>query len=387
MSDPGPTEPNPFDGLPMFKDLAGMFTSRGPLNWDIARQVSLWVAGGGTTPPNVEPLVRMRFEELARIAEMHVAEITGLTVPGGGAQIVRVVNRTEWAASTLEAYRPLLERLAGAVAAPVDPDAEPDAAAGFLGGLTQMMSPVLVGMQAGVMTGQLAQRTFGQYDLPIPRSEDEGLRIVAANLDAFAAEWDLPIDDVRMWVLLAELTHHAVLTRPAVRDRIDALLAEYVGGFANDATAIGDKIADLDPTDPDSFEKVLGDPEAMLGAVQTDAQRATLAQLTAVVAAVEGFVDYVLDTAAPRLTGQPAVLAEAVRRRRNARGADQRFIERMLGLELTTLTFEHGSDFVNGVIARANPDALGKLWTSPTGLPTPAELTAPGLWLARLEFD
>ena len=387
MSEPSGGDPNPFEGLPMFKDLAGMFSGSGPLNWDIARQVSLWVAGGGTTPPNVDPLVRMRFEELARIAEMHVTEITGLTVPGPATGIVHVVNRTEWAAATLESYRPLLEHLAGAVAASPEDEADPDPAAGLLGGLSQMMSPVLVGMQAGVMTGQLAQRTFGQYDLPIPRADSEGLRIVAANLDAFAEEWDLPIDDVRMWVLLAELTHHAVLTRPSVRARIDALLEEYVAGFASDATAIGDKIAEIDPNDPTSFERVLGDPEAMLGAVQTDSQRATLTQLTAVVTAVEGYVDYVLDTAAPRLIGQPGVLAEAVRRRRNARGTDHRFIERMLGLELTTATYEHGTDFVNGVVARADPDALAKLWTSPTGLPTPAELDAPGLWLARLEFE
>jgi uncharacterized protein (DUF2342 family) len=39
------------------------------------------------------------------------------------------------------------------------------------------------------------------------------------------------------------------------------------------------------------------------------------------------------------------------------------------------------------VIERSDPDALSQLWTKTNGLPTPAEIDAPGLWLARMEFD
>ena len=66
---------------------------------------------------------------------------------------------------------------------------------------------------------------------------------------------------------------------------------------------------------------------------------------------------------------------------------DQRFAERMLGLSLGPDTRERGLAFINGVIERANPDAVAQLWTKANGLPTPAEVDAPGLWLARLEFE
>jgi uncharacterized protein (DUF2342 family) len=36
---------------------------------------------------------------------------------------------------------------------------------------------------------------------------------------------------------------------------------------------------------------------------------------------------------------------------------------------------------------RAGADGLAKLFTQPGNLPTPNELDAPGLWLARIELD
>jgi uncharacterized protein (DUF2342 family) len=38
------------------------------------------------------------------------------------------------------------------------------------------------------------------------------------------------------------------------------------------------------------------------------------------------------------------------------------------------------------VIERAGPEGLNRLWESERMLPTPAELDAPGLWLARIEL-
>ena len=39
------------------------------------------------------------------------------------------------------------------------------------------------------------------------------------------------------------------------------------------------------------------------------------------------------------------------------------------------------------VVERAGLEGAHRLWLSPRELPTPAELDAPGLYLARLEFD
>ena len=374
----------------MFRDLARMFTASGPVNWEVARQFAVWTANNGQAETNVEPLRRMRLEELFRIADLHVAEVTGLTTAASGmVPQVRAVGRAEWAVATLDAYRPLLERLATALAdvTGAEPDAvEPDPTTALLGNLTQVMGPVLLGMQAGFTIGHLAQRAFGQYGLPIPRTAPDELLVVPATMDAFAADWSLPADDVSLWVALSELTHHAVLSRPHVRARLEQLLLDYVGGFEPDPSALEGKLGELDPSNPAGIQEVLGDPEALLGALQTDAQRQTLVQLEALVCVIEGYVDHVVDVAGRKLVSSFPSLTEALRRRRVERGESDKFVERLFGLDIDQARYDRGTAFVRGVLERAGDEGLSRLWRTERELPTPAEVDAPGLWLERIDL-
>jgi putative hydrolase len=376
--------------MPLFRDLQGLFAGAGPVNWDIARQVAVWTAAEGVPENNVDPLLRIRFEELARVAELHVADATGLsTEVAGQTALIRPVTRAEWAAATLDAYKPLIDRLAVALAGAQDaaePDAGPDPTTQLLGNIAQVMSPVLIGMQAGFMAGHLARRALGPYDLPIPRPAEQGLLVVAATIDRFAEDWSLPIDDVRLWVCLTQLTHHAVLGRPHVRARLDELLAEYASGFEPDSSSFEARLGELDPTDVESMQSILGDPDAVLGALQTPAQREVLERIGALVAAIEGYVDHVMDGVGRKLIGSYPALTEALRRRRNERGDGDRFVERLFGLELGQAQYDRGQAFVRGVLERAGDDGLNRLWRSDAELPTPAEVDAPGLWLARIEL-
>jgi putative hydrolase len=374
----------------MFRDLAKMLSGSGPVNWDIARQVSTYIATDGQPEGNVDPLERMRVEELARVAVLHVANVTGLeTSATGGIVTLRPVGRGEWTNRTLDAYRPLLERLATTLSGAAGDDGTdapdgPDAGADLLGGLTRVMSPVLLGMQSGFMVGHLSQRAMGQYDLPIPRPPSDELLIVPATIDAFAADWSLPRDDVLLWVCLSEVAHHAVISQPHVRARLDELLTEYVGGFQPDTGALDERLEGLDPTNPESLQAVLGDPETLLGAMQSAAQQQIRVQLDAVVAVVEGFVDHALDAVGERLIGSYPSLTEALRRRRVMRGDGDKFVEHLFGLELGQAQYDRGGAFVDGVLERAGDDGLARLWTSARELPTPAEVDAPGLWLERI---
>jgi putative hydrolase len=379
--------------MPIFRDLAKMFTAAGPVNWEIAKQVALWIATEGATEANVEPVRRIRFEELARVAEMHVAETTGLSTSATGRSVTAVpVGRSQWAMATIDAYRPLLEKLATALSQPGDSDmddleAAADPTAALLGNLGQMMGPVMLGMQSGFTVGHLARGAFGQYGLPIPRPPSDELLVVPETIDAFASAWSLPSDDVALWVELSEIAHHAVFARPHVRARLDELLGAYVGGFRPDPTALEGKLDSVDLANPAALQDVLGDPEALLGAMQTPEQQETHARLQALVVAIEGYVDHVVDTVGRRLIASYGPLTEALRRQRVERGDGDKFVERLFGLELGQAQFERGASFVSGVLERAGDEGLARLWESEKTLPTPAEVDAPGLWLARLEFD
>lgn len=381
----------------MFGDLAkllGSLGGGGPVNWEVARQFATFVASDGQAESNVDPLERIKLEELLRIADLHVARATGLdTTVDGRVPSMVPVTRGEWARRTLDSLQAPLEALATSLSAQpegseADDDQAPDPGdpmSGLLGTLPQILGPFMMAAMAGSMVGHLAQRTFGQYDLPLPRRRSPELVVVPANMAAFASEWELPEDDLRLWVCLHELTHAAVLGVPHVHDTLSELLLEFAGAFSPDASALEDKLGDIDPSDPASFQRVLGDPEAMLGMVQSDAQRALLPRIAALTGVVEGFVDHVMDAIGRGLIGSYPQLSEAQRRRRVEDAAGNRYAGRLFGLDLSREAYERGAAFIRGVAER-DPDGLTKLWSSARNLPTPAELDAPGLWLARIEL-
>src|SRR3712207_8779552 len=123
MSDPSD---DPFRGLPFLGDLARMITGQGPLSWDAARQFAFAIATEGKPEVNVDPLERLRWGELARIAELHVQQATGRPVSASG-RLLEVVPATPgaWTTRALEAYKPLFERLAGALGQAPHPAPEP----------------------------------------------------------------------------------------------------------------------------------------------------------------------------------------------------------------------------------------------------------------------
>jgi putative hydrolase len=396
------SEPNPFEGFPLFGDLAKLFgQGGGGVPWDAARSLALAVATDNTSEANVDPLERIKLEQLARVAELHVANVTGLSTTVTGRELSVVpVNRGLWAQRTLADYRPLLEKLAGSLGTADaslvadDPDlglgGEDDQLAAMLGPMIQAMQPMMVAMTAGSMVGHMARRAFGQYDLPIPRTPSDELLILVPNLDEFGRGWSLPADDLRLWICLHEIAHHTVLGVPHVRARLEALLGEYTTKFRNDPRALEEHLGELDLTGgPDSMaslQRALGEPGALLGAIQSDEQRALLPRLEALVAVVVGVVDHVMDEVGGKLIPSYGMLTEALRRRRVETGEADRFVERLLGLELTQAVYDRGSAFVAGVIERAGAEGLARLWEGEAMLPSPPEVDAPGLWLARIDL-
>jgi putative hydrolase len=384
---------DPFKGVPIFGDLARLFQQQGPIGWDAARQLARSVATDGGAEPNVDPMERIKIEQLARVAELQVGTVTGLpaTTSGTGIAIVPV-TRGQWADATLDAWRPLFEHLAGALEEQPSADAaqpDPSDPLGFMGPLMQMIGPMMLGMTAGSMVGHLARRSFGQYDLPIPRPASDQLMVIPANLDEFGAEWSIPADDLRLWICLQEVAVHTVLRVPHVRARLDDLLLRYVSSFEPDTGALEERFGSLELGDPSSMaglQSLFGDPQVLLGAMQSPAQRELLPGFEALVSAIVGYVDRVVDLAGQRLLQNHGMLAEAVRRRRVEADPSDRFVDRLFGLELTQAAYDRGNAFVAGVVERAGDDGLVRLWESERTLPTPAELDAPGLWLARIEL-
>lgn len=388
----GEDAPNPFAGLPFFGDMMRALSNQGPLNWDLARQFAALGAVGDNPDPEPGAATRLEFNALADIADLHVLETAARpTGPRGTHSEILTTTRALWAHRTLTDLNPLFGDLAAALSVREHPSGGGgDPFGAMLSNLSSMMAPALMGMSIGSMVGALARRAFGQYELPLSRPHASEILVVSSSVDSFASEWSIPRDDMRMWVVVHELSSHAVLAAPAIADGLTALVRRHVSGFRPDPQAIMDRIGNVDPSDTDALanlQSLFSDPMTLLGAIRTPEQEAIAPLLEAHLAAVSGYIDYIVDSVATTLLGNPGPIAEAVRRHRVNYGSDADLIERLLGVSTTRAHQLRGRTFIDGVVERAGRSILPTLVASTENLPTPNELDAPGLWLARLGLD
>lgn len=389
---------NPFEGLPLFGDLSRALSGQGPLNWDAARQFALLSATGGSgfeagapapVGANIEPTVRIKYSDLAEIARPHVADVMQLEVPN---REVSVAAPEQWAQQTLEAYKPLFTEMATSLGQTGDATepADADPMAQMMAGLGKMMAPAMLGMAVGSMVGNLARRAFGVYDLPIPRAT-QALVLVPPNIDTFAEQWSIDLDELRLWVLSHELAGMTLLSLPHISEHLRSLVQRHVGAFRPDASAMTDKLSglDIEPADPmAAMQQAFSDPELLLGAVRSEEQMALEPLLDTAVAVTIGVIDWTVDAVAVRLIGGNALqIAEAARRRRAEASTDDIFVERLLGIRLGAAQTARGKAFVQGVVDRAGEGGLSPLFSAADAVPTPNEIEAPGLWLARVGHE
>ena len=400
----GRTPSNPFDALGFpglslpgmgsggfdLTQLMGMLSSPGPVNWEVARQVARSVAleDGTEVPP--EPAAPSEFAELARAAQTHVADLTGLAA--SLATPVQVVGASEWAELHLTALRPVLEALARNLGESFQEQIQTGIDTGELGrtdpitGLLPMLAPVLLGLQAGAMVGYLAHHALGRYDLPLPTADKPTLCFVARHIDDFESAWSLARADLRFYLAVHEVVHAATRSVPWVRERLVRLSSDYVSAYHLDPTLLETRLGEFDASNPQAFESLAAQPEELLGAMRTPVQDAIQERLRVFTAVLEGYGDTILEQVAQKLVPSYAQIHEAMQRHRIERGEAGQFIESLLGLDLGRDDYARGHAYCAGVIERAGLDGLNRLWIDESMIPTPSELEAPGLWLARIDL-
>jgi putative hydrolase len=395
----GPGFPNPF-GFDL-QQLMRMLQSQGPVNFDIAQQVADAVAtarpdtGEPEPEPKIDPAVLAAFDNVVRAAQVTVVETTGIAATLGIPSVC--VDRSGWAQATLEGLMPVLAALAGAL----QRSDGSDAAAGGLGDenvptetgdisafLMQSLLPLLLGVWSGSMIGQLAHHALGQYDLPLPLHGPPRQRFLVRNVEAFGEEWSLPADELRYALALREVVHGAQRSVPWVRDELERLATQYVGAYEVQPDALQEQLGDLNITDPSSMASLaqLGDPSALLGAMRSERQAPMLEALQRFVSVLEGYTDLVVETLGEGMITSHVRIDEALKRHRLDRGEAASFVDRLLGLELDRGHYDVGIAFSRGVVERAGIEQLNRLFSGPEMMPTPSELEAPGLWLARIDL-
>ena len=401
--DPG----NPFQSL--LGDLMNMLGTNAPNQWEMTRSFALNVATEGAPEANVEPIQRIQLEQLARVAELNVTEATGMPVSPDGRRLTCVpVGRGDWTLRALESWRTILTAMTPAPGpmpsttvddlAGTDPGGveNPGGDLGsLLGQWATAIGPMFFGLQVGSVVGHLSHRALGQYPLAIPWSPSDELLVVTANVASFAEDWSLPEEEALVWVCARELASNSVLTRPAVRVRMEELLVALAESSAAAQQDLAGQMGRLglpggiegaDGMDLESLQGMFGDPEALLGELLTPESRRSSDQLTALAVIIDGYADHIANLVGRKLVGSHAQLAEAWYRRRTERGKGEEAAGALFGLDLDQTQVDRGRSFISGVLERAGDEGLSKLWSSDRNLPTPSEVDAPGLWLERISL-
>src|SRR5439155_6676285 len=100
---------DPLNEVPLFREIQRvLLSSPGPINWELARQVGIATASWGTDDPGPSPEDGPGFADTVRLAELAVAEFTGLPGPADVPE-VRAIRRGQWVEANIQGLREMLD--------------------------------------------------------------------------------------------------------------------------------------------------------------------------------------------------------------------------------------------------------------------------------------
>jgi coenzyme F420 biosynthesis associated uncharacterized protein len=375
-----------WNDVPLFREIQRvLMSSSGPVNWELARQVGIASASWGTEDPAPSEEDRRGFDEAVRVAELQVAGFTGLEAPSDIPR-VEAVRRGQWVQANIEGLRALLEPAAakiGDAIAAAQRDGVPEQAQAGVAQMLGQVSPLLLGAQVGTVLGTLAQQVLGQYDIAVPRPDGAGaLLFVVPNIARFEEAWSLDPVDFRTWIAIHEVTHRFEFARPWALTRFRELIDDFTSTLTLDVEELQQRLASLDPSNPEGMQEMLAGQDSLFGAVMDDEQRLKLRRIQAFMTASEGYGDHVMHALGEQMLPSYARIDEAMRRYRESEHVDPVF-ERLLGIEVKREQYRLGRAFCDTVVELTDEVTLARMWDSAEALPSMPELEEPRLWLAR----
>ena len=249
------------------------------------------------------------------------------------------------------------------------------AAAGPMLGMLDSVGGLMFGAQVGQALGALAREVLSATDIGLPLGPAGTGALVMTNVATFGTGLEVPPDEVRLHAALREAAHHRLYSHvPWLRGHVLAAVEAYASGIAVDSEAISRAMTEIDPSDPESLQRALG--EGLFTPQTTPAQQSALDRLETALALVEGWVADVVDQASGNLPSA-AALAETVRRRRATGGPAEQTFATLVGLELRPRRLREAAALWAAVREARGVDARDAVWSHPDLLPSATDLDDP----------
>jgi putative hydrolase len=350
----------------IFDRLAELLSSPGTINWALAEELAASAAGPGQAVP---PEQAGRIQGLVRTARLHLEDVPGI---GAADRLeVRVLDRRGWATNTVRRYGFIAEPLAAAL-----PQQEEELS------LIQGVLPIMIGLQVGSMVGAMSHRLLGDFDASLPPVGGDAISLISANIADFVSDHELDHDQTELWTVAQEVIHSAILSLPGPQQHFQRLISRYMAGLEFNPDAL--PFDGIDPmTNPEELAARLQEPGALGAMFASESRDEDLAEIRALLAALEGYAVYAT-TAMARLIPELGRIREAVDRRRASPSQGEQFLQRLLGLDLQPRRYREGAQFFSEVSRRWGPEAISRVWAAEDSTPTAVELDDPVSWAARV---
>lgn len=368
--------------IPLFREIQKLLSSsQGPINLEIAGQVANAV--NQDSSDYIDPEDARALGEAVRNSEFIVAGYTRLVVEEPAR--VEAISRRRWIGSTMTGWNWLLTHLASRFSSEVTSFAsERGEDVNPMGAVMGQIAPLLLGMQAGTLVGQLARDALGRYDPGIPRDDDGHLFFVTSTVNAVADEYGFDRDAFRRWLALEDVVRHTVARTASWVDRYRrSLFIELVDSLEIDASDLEARLADLQSRGPEALEQGF-DTSQMLPIVQTPRHTKALDTVRAFVAVFDGYARHVSNAVAAQVVGETARIDEGMRRRAASPTEGRAMLNAMLGWRQDPTLEQSGTTFCNAVVELHGIATLNRVWEAPDNLPTVAEVRDPFQWIERV---
>ncbi len=355
------------------------------INWDLAASTAARLAPAGPSlrPAEIGEAVH-QLRDLADASVPHVHHITGLEAARDlRDSTVLVVDRASWAKANTQSFavmlKPAIEKMLENRRGTISPGAA-------------SVSGAITGSQLGAVLAFLSSKVLGQYDPFAALAEGSQapsggrLLLVAPNIIAVERELNVTPEDFRLWVCLHEQTHRvqfaaAPWLRHHMLNEIDNLSGHLLGNvdsLMERATAAARSLKDR------TAAGTTPGRGAILDLLQNPEEKAALSHLTAVMSLLEGHANVVMDAVDASIV--PSV--KTIRQRFNARGKDrgaiEKFIRSLLGLDAKMRQYSDGAKFVRAVVEVAGMEGFNRVWEAAENLPTEAEIHDAKIWVDRM---
>jgi len=343
------------------------------IDWEAVRQIAHRRLAEAAAPlPAAQRAEAEAFYRatLLRI-EPIVAEEIGSDLPAA-LETPAVVDRLQWVDVNLATFKVLFERIERTLLAGQEgPDTTGRA-------VSRWVNRSVGNQQLGFMLAFLGRKVLGQYDVSLlAAGPTRGrLHFVEPNIIATAAAMRVPRDEFRTFIALHEATHAFEFEAHAwLRPYFAGLVAETVEQLAAESGGLVGRVR----------EAITGGEGHWIERILTPGQRQTFNRTQALMSLLEGYSNHVMNAAGARILPGFAELHDRFERRGERRGAVERAIMRLTGLDLKMEQYAAGERFADRVIAERGRQFLNRVWSGSEMLPSLDEIRAPDLWIARVE--